>query len=232
MAAAPGFGCARPETVRRERAAPGLFLARPPGAARIPKGMAEAPRHEPEDAELIRRVVASDDAGAFAALYRRHAGPVYAFLRGLSPGDEHAAKDALQETFLRGHGALERFQRGRPLRPWLLRIARNVSLDARKRRSAGEQPRGPEAIDLLAGAAEAPGPPEEAARREVRGLLRGVVSRLPEEQRAVFLLKHDRGLTFSEAAAALGCSVRTAKYRMRAALELIGREAERLGVEA
>ena len=34
----------------------------------------------------------------------------------------------------------------------------------------------------------------------------------------------------SEVAEALGCSVRTAKYRMKAALATVGREAERMGV--
>ena len=56
----------------------------------------------------------------------------------------------------------------------------------------------------------------------------GAVARLSDKERAVFLLKHDQGMTYAQVAEALACSVRTAKYRMQAALEQLGREAERL----
>lgn len=168
-------------------------------------------------------------AQAFDELYRRHATQVLTLVHGLVRGDEHAARDALQETFLRFYTALPSFDRGRPVRPWLLRIARNVCLDHLKRASTrSEVPHAPETLGALAREA----PPEAAARREAAGLLRGAVQALPPEELAVFLLKHDLGHTYDEVAEVLSCSVRTAKYRMKAALERLGREAERLGVEA
>lgn len=160
---------------------------------------------------------------AFEGLYARHAAAVLAFLTGLHRGDQDAARDALQETFLRFYTALPSFQRGRPVRPWLHRIARNVSLDAWKK----ARPKGELEADPADGG---PAPPELAARCEGEGLLRRAVLALPPEERAVFLLRHDEGRTFDEAAEALGCSVRTAKYRMQAALARLAREAERLGL--
>ena len=62
-------------------------------------------------------------------------------------------------------------------------------------------------------------------------LLRNTISNLPPEERAVFLLKQDLGQTYEQVAQALSCSVRTAKYRMKSALERIALSAERLGVE-
>ena len=75
-------------------------------------------------------------------------------------------------------------------------------------------------------------PVKVAEREETRGILRTAVTRLPQDELTVFALKHDQGLTYAEIAEVLACSVRTAKYRMKAALGRIGREAERLGVTA
>ncbi|MGE0708394.1 MAG: RNA polymerase sigma factor [Planctomycetota bacterium] len=190
--------------------------------------------HEPtsSDAELIGtcRQASRAASDAFAALYRRHAGAVLAFLRALAPGDEHAARDALQETFLRFYRSLERFDDARPLRPWLFRIARNVVFDHKKKASARELPHEDELLVDAAGASPAAPPPEAASRAERAALLRGAVSRLPEPERDVFLLKHDQELSYAEVAQALGCSLRTAKYRMKSALERLSAEAERLGV--
>ncbi len=190
--------------------------------------------HETDD-DLVARCLAARGAAAqaFDELYRRHAGQVLGLVHGLVRGDEHAARDALQETFLRFYTALPSFERGRLVRPWLLRIARNVCLDHLKRASTrAEVPHAPETLGALARGPGADAPPEAAARREAAGLLRGAMHTLPPEELAVFLLKHDLGHTYDEVAEVLSCSVRTAKYRMRAALERLGREAERLGVEA
>lgn len=185
------------------------------------------------DEALVQRVLSSPSAPneAFDVLYGRHSEAVLMFLYGLHRHDTHAARDALQETFFRFFNALPTFKADRALRPWLLRIARNVSLDQFKRAGAkAERGIDPERLGELPGSEQ--GPAERAVRQEAVGILRRLILDLPGEQRAVFLLKHDQGMTYSEVAAALGCSLRTAKYRMQAALEEISREAERLGVEA
>ena len=46
----------------------------------------------------------------------------------------------------------------------------------------------------------------------------------------MFLLKHVEGLTFDEVAGAVGCSVRTAKYRMRAAVDALAVDLRARGV--
>ncbi|MCA8921329.1 MAG: sigma-70 family RNA polymerase sigma factor [Planctomycetes bacterium] len=188
---------------------------------------------EPDDDELVSRCLETKEAAstAFNLLYARHSDAVLGFLLCLHRRDEHAARDAHQETFFRFYRALGSFQRGRPLRPWLFRIARNVSLDHWKKKSTHESPQAPETLGALAGASAAC-PVDEAAREETRGLLRAAVERLPQEELTVFALKHDQGLTYAEVADVLACSVRTAKYRMKSALGRIGREAERLGVNA
>ena len=186
----------------------------------------------PADSELVARCLAlhPEPSPAFDLLYQRHAGALVSFLHGLHRHDVHAARDAHQETWLRAWRALPSFDAARPLRPWLLRIARNASLDQWKKAAAKQE----QGVDDLAALSPDAGPAagEALALREAAGLLRGAVLDLPEDQRAVFLLKHEQGLTYAEVAAVVGCSLRTAKYRMAAALEALGRAAERLGVEA
>lgn len=189
--------------------------------------------NDPTDAELVRRCLEQhpEPSPAFDLLYQRHAGALLMFLIGLHGRDEHGARDALQETFLRFWAALPGFDPERALRPWLLRVARNVSLDAFKRFAAKLERSGATLEEGLQPAA-GPGPREAAARDEEGRLLRAAVAELPPEQRAVFLLRHDQGLTYPEIASALGCAERTAKYRMRAALDRLAAALERAGVQA
>ena len=174
---------------------------------------------ETADRELIEHCRRDRAAlhGSFRALYQRHAGRALRFLRGLT-GDEERAKDALQETFLRVYAALDRYDPAQPFAPWLLGIARNVALD--QRRKEARRPADaltPALAATCAGPSDAP--PEGAARREARALVTRAVAALPAPEREVLLLKHVEGLTFEQVAGTLGCSVRTAKYRMRAALD-------------
>jgi len=180
------------------------------------------------DAELVARCRQDRAAlhGSFQALYARHAGGAYRFLR-LMVGEAQAG-DCLQETFLRVYRHLDRYDPRKPFGPWLLGIARHVALDALRRDSrrpaeplpAGELPAGGEPV------------PAVAARREVDGLVREAVEGLPPTAREVFLLKQVEGLTFDEVAAALGCSVRTAKYRMKAAIDALAAVLRQRGLVA
>ena len=61
-------------------------------------------------------------------------------------------------------------------------------------------------------------------------LVRAAVGNLPANEREVLLLKHVEGLTFDEVAEAVGCSVRTAKYRMKAAVEALATDLRARGV--
>src|SRR5688572_12140520 len=86
---------------------------------------------EPPDAELAERAGRGDER-AFTALVRRHERPVYALCcRYLGAAD---AADAAQETFVRAFTHLDRFDRSRPLLPWLFTIARRLCIDHQRAR--------------------------------------------------------------------------------------------------
>jgi RNA polymerase sigma-70 factor, ECF subfamily len=76
----------------------------------------------------------SGDDEAFRALVEPHRDGLHAHCYRML-GSLQDAEDALQETLLRCWRGLARFDRARPLRPWLYRIATNVCMNALARRS-------------------------------------------------------------------------------------------------
>src|SRR5678815_3141142 len=65
----------------------------------------------------------------FSSLYRAHLRDVYSYAY-YRVGDHHDAEDLTEQTFLQAYRHFERAQReskGRPLRPWLIRIAHNLA---------------------------------------------------------------------------------------------------------
>ena len=74
-------------------------------------------------------------AEAWEQLVQEHQQAVFRLAYLLVVGDADDAEDLAQETFIRAHRALDRFESGRPLRPWLLRIT--TRLASNWRRSAG-----------------------------------------------------------------------------------------------
>lgn len=77
------------------------------------------------EADLIHRARRGDKA-AWVALVGEHQGAIFR-LAYLILGDPDEAEDVAQETFIRAFRSLERFDEDRSLKPWLLRIASNLS---------------------------------------------------------------------------------------------------------
>lgn len=152
----------------------------------------------------------------FDAVYGRYGRPVHSYLARLT-GDAWAADELCQETFLRylrhrsalagGNGALG---------AWLFRVATNLAVD-RVRRARPAAP-------LLA---EPPAPPADAVEaQDLDRRVRAEVERLPDELRAVFLLRAHHELPYARVGSVLDISERTAKERFRRAREIL---AHRLG---
>lgn len=163
----------------------------------------------PSDAALIR-AAQRGSADAFAELYRRH-WPQTHRAAYLVLHDAAAAEDVAQEAFLSAVTHLDRFDRRRPLGPWLYRIAVNRALDwARAGARRGE--RGDAGLDALAAAEAAP-----AVEPQLLAALRA----LSPDRRAVVVLRHLLGLTPKEIAAALEIPRGTVNSRLRRGLDEI-----------
>jgi RNA polymerase sigma-70 factor, ECF subfamily len=153
----------------------------------------------PDDGELVR-LAREGDARALDLLVERHQGVVYRFLVGLL-GDEDAAADAAQETFVRALGKLDGFRGEASFRTWLLAIARNEGRGwARKRGRRREASL--ESVPPLPDGQ--PGPEREAIQAAEVKRVRSALARLPEKQRLSVSLRIFDGLSFREVAEATG----------------------------
>src|SRR5919108_6073011 len=78
---------------------------------------------------------------AFSQLYRAHLRDVYSYAY-YRIGNHHDAEDLTEQTSLQAYRHFERAQRasqGRPLRPWLIRIAHNLAANYYRDRSPRPQ---------------------------------------------------------------------------------------------
>ena len=164
---------------------------------------------------------------AFGALVDRHADRVHDTLAKLL-GDPHEASDAAQEAFLKAWRKLDAFRGESSFRTWLTRIALNAA--ASRRRTAARRgtrtglPPGPQ-VDGCAAAPDAASLSDERA-----DAVRAAIAGLPEEFRAVVVLKEFEGLPYEEIAAVVGVPVGTVRSRLhRGRAELRRRLAPLLG---
>ncbi|RDS86081.1 RNA polymerase subunit sigma-24 [Dyella psychrodurans] len=84
------------------------------------------------DQALVTRIRLNGDRRAFEQLVRRHQGMVRAQLRRLLRGDEAAADDLAQETFVLAWRKLDQFRGDARFSTWLYRIAYTCFLQARR----------------------------------------------------------------------------------------------------
>lgn len=123
------------------------------------------------------------------------------------------ADDLAQDAYVIAH--TQRPDDGRPLRPWLVRVTRNL---ARMRRRGEDRARARE----LAAAELAPSPATPAelvARVETHRLLAGLVLELPVGLRDVLLLHYVEGLTSAEIGNRLGLAPGTVRWRLKQAID-------------
>jgi RNA polymerase sigma-70 factor (ECF subfamily) len=159
--------------------------ARDPYASRHPSP--RFPRRTPQESDLLSRAIArakEGDASALHFLYVRYADDVRGYIQSIVR-DPHEAEDISQSLFCRLLGKIQRYeQREVPFSGWMLRVARNAALDhlrARRQIPFEEVHTSDEGHDEI--------------QFDRYGSLREALDRLPEEQRAVLVLRHVVGLS-------------------------------------
>jgi RNA polymerase sigma factor (sigma-70 family) len=97
--------------------------------------MADSAAEARVDQALVARVLLSNDRRAFEQLVRRHQGILRAQLRRLLHGDDAAADDLAQETFLLAWRKLDQFRGEARFSTWLYRIAYSCFLQACRKKT-------------------------------------------------------------------------------------------------
>jgi RNA polymerase sigma-70 factor (ECF subfamily) len=146
------------------------------------------------------------------------------FLTHYLNGDEHAALDVLQETFLQAWRSVGTIRDADHLRRWLYTVARCRGVSWIRRRA----PPGRRMVPYAESLAEGEGPPRERAehvseREEEREALRRAIDALPESYGGPVRLHYFHGCDTREAARLLGIPRSSLKMRLHRARAVLRR---------
>jgi RNA polymerase sigma-70 factor, ECF subfamily len=152
----------------------------------------------------------------FTELYRAHLRDVYSYAY-YRIGNHHDAEDITEQTFVQAYRHFERAQResnGRPLRPWLIRIAHNLAANYYRDRSRRPQTNLDDAA-ILSAPLDTERVVEE--REAVKEVLEGV-SKLPDDRREALIMRFALDMDNREIARALGRSEGATKVLIHRAI--------------
>jgi RNA polymerase sigma-70 factor (ECF subfamily) len=183
---------------------------------------------EPKGASATAAALPSDPAEkaeldrAFSELYRAHLRDVYSYAY-YRVGNHHDAEDLTEQAFLQAYRHFDRARResnGRPLRPWLIRIAHNLASNYHRDRA-----RRPEAaLDAI----EPPTHPHGTERvAEGREELRQVMSKLDglaDDRRDALIMRFALDMSNREIARALGRTDGATKVLIHRAIKQLEEE--------
>ena len=166
----------------------------------LPSGTAEAW----QTATWVGRLPALEGPSDIRALYERYCRSVFARARAIL-GDDAAAKDAMQEVFLRALNHRRDVLREPSPMAWLFRVTTNLCLntlrDERRR------------VELLAQNAANDVHPSDA---EARAIVGGVLRMVPADMQEIAIYYHLDEMTHDEIAQLVGVSRRTIGNRLLA----------------
>jgi RNA polymerase sigma factor (sigma-70 family) len=155
--------------------------------------------------------------------FRQHRTQVYRFLLRKT-GNHHEAEELTQRVFADAASALGSARpEPRSLLAWLYTIAERRFVDEVRRRVVARQ-----RLDLVPRNEEAP---DYTHSREITHALKRAIDNLPEDQRAVVIMKVLEDRRFAEIAAALGTSEAACKMRLSRAVAKLKRELRDQGLE-
>ena len=162
------------------------------------------------------RSAAGGDAGAFEAIYRRHAGRVHGVIVRLVGAQGVRAADLTQEAFVRAWQALPKFRFESAVSTWLHRLAVTTALmELRSRRGGPRFDEDEDAVDSL-GIADSAGNGTALSMD-----LERAVATLPPRARAVLVLHDVEGWKQEEIANELGMAIGSSKAQLHRARRLL-----------
>lgn len=178
------------------------------------------------DADLMLRFRDGDE-DAFLRLVQRFQRPLVNFFYRLT-WDRFTAEDYSQEVFARLVRHRSSYRPTAKFSTYLFRIAKNYWIDQYRAKAAAPKVtslqvpvgdgdgRAIELGDTVEGSGSRP--EEMFGLKEIRERVKEAVSRLPEDQRLVFVLSENQGLKYADIAEVLEIPVGTVKSRMHAAV--------------
>ncbi len=177
-------------------------------------GLSADPFDERSDRDLVYGARAGD-VRSFDALFYRYRDGIFRLSLAITKNPS-AAEEVVVDTFARAYRALERLEPDDSLRPWLYRVAVNLSYNRQPSRRVSFSSLDEASEETFAADERSPSSLAELA--ELRRVVLECVDALGPKHRLVVVLHYLNGLNLAEIADIVGCPVGTVKSRLHYAL--------------
>lgn len=174
-----------------------------------------------DEQELIRQAKTGNKS-ALNTLFQNNLGILKGYVVKMVR-DPELSQDIVQDTLLKAVVHIRKFEPHAKFSTWLIKIATNVYRDyLRKYRP----------LELLEEThPDANRPLEDQVITDLTYQeVMHIISSLPYEKRAVFILKHYHGYAYEEIAEILNCPIGTVRSRLHNAIKQIMKEIDRKGI--
>lgn len=185
------------------------------------------------DAQLVSLYKQGNDE-AFELLVRRYKVKVYNTILPIVK-DTYTAQDLLQDTFIKCVDTIRagKYNEEGKFAPWIVRIAHNLAIDAFRRYKRNPVIRMEDGSNVLLSLRfSESGSEQHLIQQEQESQVRALITRLPEAQKEVLILRQYGDMSFQEIADLTGVSINTALGRMRYALINLRKMMEQSKVKA
>jgi len=171
-----------------------------------------------DDSALMLRY-RDGDLRAFEVLYARHKGGLHRYLQRLCR-DRDVASDLFQEVWSKVIASRERYEARAQFNTFLYRIAHNCAIDYFRRTGKVGPGQSADVADLeeVLSGNESDRPEFQLSQAQVKAAFKRALDELPAEQRDVFVLYEESGLSLEEIGKVTGVAMETAKSRLRYAV--------------
>jgi len=178
---------------------------------------------ESEDKAVVRCCLKGDKK-AFEILVRKYEQPMINYF-GRMVQDRELSLDLSQEVFLRAYGALHTYDEKYQFSTWLFRIATNLLIDYWRKKKIPlvyiETPGPDPDQEPVQIPDHEPSAMEKYEKRQMTELIEKAITRLPENLRELFVLRHINDFSYEEIASLKHLPVGTVKNRVFQAKELL-----------
>ncbi len=171
------------------------------------------------DKELLQAYVHGNEA-CLEMLIKRHKRKIFTSIY-LIVHDTYIAEDIFQETFIKVIQTIRsgKYKEEDKFIPWVMRIARNMSIDYFRKTRRVVMVTGEDGEDIFSRLEiSETNREDQMILNQTQRTVRKLIQTLPEEQRTVLILRQYADLSFKEIAKITGVSINTALGRMRYAL--------------
>ena len=174
------------------------------------------------DEDLLLEYRCTGIREAFEELVHRYERELYSYLYHYL-GNATNAEDVFQKTFLAVLKGCDKFDTSREFRPWLYTIATNEAINfqrkAKQFRVISQVEDDSDAYSIADNVVgNEPEPFEEPMDREIAGKIREAVEQLPKQLKQAVYMVYFQGLTYREAADAVGIHFTTLSQRLQHAV--------------